>query len=128
MSDLLSGFDDLTQELADLIRNVDNVQEVLVVGAEAYVDDLRKLGKPYSQIRKSGYTHMLDSISYKKAKNKEVEVGSTAAYHLRFVNDGTKASSKRKWSTPRQPFLHTTYNLNKNKYDKKMLKKLGLER
>lgn len=120
------GFDALQRELELLIHSVEHIQDVLVDAAEAYVNDLRRLPKPYSKIRSSQHKHMLDEMGYRRAKHEEVEVGS-GVYWLRFVEFGTRASSKRRWGTPRQPFLGPTYALNQSKYTKIMIEKLKLE-
>lgn len=70
------GFDALQRELELLIHNVEHIQDVLVDAAEAYVNDLRRLPKPYSNIRSTQHKHMLDEMGYRRAKHEEVEVGS----------------------------------------------------
>ena len=51
------------------------IEAALMEGAEQLARDVRALPKPRSQIRKSGYTHLLDTVSARKGKNGEVEVG-----------------------------------------------------
>lgn len=121
-----SGFNELSSELSEILRNVSNVQDILVVGAEEMVEDLSKLPKPYSQLKRVKSKHMLDVMGYRRAKNNEVEVGS-GAYWLRYVELGTRVTQKRKWKTPANPFMRRTWDKNKTKYQKKMLKKAGLE-
>ena len=38
--------------------------EGLEAGAKEFVDDLLKLPKPISKIRKAGYTHLINCFSY----------------------------------------------------------------
>lgn len=126
-NDSFDAFLELSEYLSEVATSASKVQDVLVSAAKEYSNDLRKLPKPHSDIRKAGYTHLLDSIGYVRAKDNEVEVGSKTEYYLRFVNDGTKSSAKRKWSTPRTLFLNNTYERNKEKYNTLMLRKLKLE-
>ncbi len=126
MSDeLYKGFDDLSNLLGDILKNIDDPQDALVEGAKLYVNDVSKLPRPYSDLKRVNSKHMLDTIHYRRAKNSEVEVGA-GVYWLNFVNLGTSRSSKRKWSTPANPFLNRTWDANKNKYYSAIIKKIGL--
>lgn len=116
-NDFYSGFDDLSKDIESYLKNVENVQDVLEVGAKEFTKDLLKLAKPKSQIRKSGYTHLVDSFAYRKAKDKEVEVG-WGKHYGRFVEQGTMKMRAR-------PHLKPTWDRNKEKYYRTMLKKLG---
>lgn len=115
-NDFYEGFDELGKELELYLKNVENVQDILEVGAKEFTNDLLKLPKPKSNIRKSGYTHLVDSFSYRKVDNNEVEVG-WGKYYGRMVEYGT---SKMK----AQPHLRPTWERNKNRYYEKMIKKL----
>jgi len=115
-NDFYEGFDELGKELELYLKNVENVQDILEVGAKEFVNDLLKLPKPKSKIRKSGYTHLVDSFSYRKAKNNEIEVGWGEYYGLMVEKGTTKMRA--------QPHLKTTWERNKNKYYEKMIKKL----
>ena len=90
MSNELYGYEGF-QDLADIIeryaKNADNITEVLEVGAKEFVNDLLKLPKPISKIRKTGYTHLINSFSYRKKKN-EIEVG-WGKYYGPMVEHGT---------------------------------------
>jgi len=125
MSDkLYKGFEDLTNELEDYIRNVENVQDVLEVGAKEFTLDLRKLAKPKSKIRTSGYTHLIDTFAYRRVKNKEVEVG-WGKYYGPMVENGTDRKTKK--GTIRiapRAHLRPLWEQNKEKYYKNMLLKL----
>ena len=114
---VFKGIDELSSELEDYLKGVDNVQDVLEVGADAFTKDLLKLPKPKSRIRKSGYTHLIDSFSFRKSRNKEVEVG-WGKYYGRMVEGGTSKMNAR-------PHLKPTWEQNKEKYYTLMLRKLG---
>jgi HK97 gp10 family phage protein len=114
---VFQGLDELTKDLEEYLKGVDNVQEVLEVGAKEFTKDLLKLPRPISRIRKSGYTHLIDSFSYRKAKNNEVEVG-WGKYYGRMVESGTIKMNAR-------PHLKPTWEQNQNKYYSLMLKRLG---
>lgn len=106
------GISDLEDLLNDYIDKSEKPLEIIEIGAKEFVNDLKKLTKPYSKIRKSGYTHLVDTFSY-RIKNKKVEVGWGKYYGL-MVEDGTR-------KTKAQPHMYPTFNKNKEKYYKKML-------
>lgn len=108
-------FNSLIDDLSEIITNIKNPIEILEVGAKEFVNDLSKLSRPYSQIKKSGYTHLVDSFAY-VIKEKEIEVG-WQKYYGRMVEEGTKL-------TPPQPHLVPTYEKNQNKYYEKMIEKI----
>jgi len=103
------GFENLEQELSQYLSNSENVQEILEVGASEFVKDLLKLAKPKSAIRKTGYTHLIDSFTYQKIKNNEIEVGWGKTYG-RIVENRT-------------PHLRPLWEKNKNKYYNLMVQK-----
>ena len=113
--DGFKGFEELSNELSDILLKLENPLDILEIGAEEFVKDLLKLTKPYSKIRKSGYTHLVDSFTYEK-KDNEIEVG-WGKYYGRMVDEGTKM-------TRRQPHMQPTFEKNKEKYYKKMLEKI----
>ena len=113
-----NGFQDLSDVIKKYIESAENVTDVLETGAEEFVKDLRKLPKPISKIRKTGYTHLVDSFSY-RTKNKEVEVG-WGKYYGPMVENGTKKMTAREHLKP-------CWDRNKEKYYKKMIAKLGLQ-
>ena len=57
-------FNSLIDDLSEIITNIKNPIEILEVGAKEFVNDLSKLSRPYSQIKKSDYTHLVDSFAY----------------------------------------------------------------
>ena len=73
----LDGFLELEAELGDILNTLENVDNILESGAKLFVDDLLKLPKPMSNIRKAGYTHLVNTFGYRKStrKSSEIEVG-----------------------------------------------------
>ncbi len=110
----LIGFDELFNEVNMFISKTENYLDILEIGANEFVKDLLKLTKPYSKIHKSGYTHIVDTFTYRKT-NVDVGVGWGKYYGL-MLEDGTKKMKS-------QPHLRPTFNQNKNKYYSKMLDK-----
>lgn len=111
------GFQDLSKMLEDCINKVENVVDILEVGAKELVNDALKLPKPMSNIRKAGYTHLVNSFSYRK-KNNEIEAG-WGKYYGPMVENGTVKMNAR-------PHLYPLWEKNKEKYYKTMITKLGL--
>jgi HK97 gp10 family phage protein len=112
------GFQELSDMLEKYIANTNNVMDVLESGAKEFVNDLLKLPKPISKIRKAGYTHLVNSFSYRK-KNNEIEVGWGKYYGPMLENGTTKMKA--------QPHIYPLWEKNKEKYYKTMLTKLELE-
>lgn len=113
-----SGFEALSEIIEKYIDGADNAIEILETGAKEFVNDLLKLPKPISKIRKSGYTHLINSFSYRK-KDKEVEVG-WGKYYGPMVEHGTKKMDARE-------HVYPLWDKNKEKYYKTMITKLGLK-
>lgn len=111
------GFQELSDMLEKYIVNTDNVIDVLEAGAKQFVNDLLKLPKPMSKIRKAGYTHLVNSFSYRK-KNNEIEAG-WGKYYGPMVENGTVKMNAR-------PHLYLLWEKNKEKYYKTMITKLDL--
>lgn len=111
------GFKDLVDIIENYAKDVNNVTDALELGAKEFVNDLLKLPKPISKIKKTGYTHMVKLFSYKK-KKEEVEAG-WGKYYGPIVEKGTNKMKA-------YPHLYPLWNKNKEKYYKKMLTKLGL--
>lgn len=112
-----SGFEALSEILEQYVDKTENFIDVLEVGAKEFVNDLLKLPKPISKIRKAGYTHLINSFAFRKKKN-EVEVG-WGKYYGPMVEDGTKKMDEN-------PHVYPLWDKNKEKYYKVMLTKLGL--
>ena len=70
------GFDEFSKMLEEFKKRteVKNVTKVLEIGARQLVEDARALPRPRSEINTPGYTHLLDTMTYKVA-GEEVEVG-----------------------------------------------------
>lgn len=113
-----NGFGALEEMLENYIREIDNVVDVLEVGAQDFVKDLLKLTKPISTIKKAGYTHLIDCFAYKKKKS-EVEVG-WGKYYGPMLEHGTKKMNPKE-------HLYPVWDINKEKYYKAMLTRLGKE-
>lgn len=111
-----AGFDELEDILTEYSKSADNVMEILEVGAAESVNDVRRLPSPRSKINAGGYTHLLDTLSYKKVKD-EIEVG-WGKYYGPMVEKGTVKMRARSHLAP-------TYQMNKEKYYKKMIQKIG---
>ena len=112
------GFQILTNIMDKYIKNIENPIDILLVGAKEFVNDLLKLTKPMSKIKKSGYTHLIDSFGY-RVKKKEVEAG-WGKYYGPMVEHGTTKMDE-------QPHLYPLWDKNKEKYYKAMLTKAGLK-
>lgn len=112
------GFQDLADVIEGYMKNVENPTDVLLVGAKEFVNDLLKLPKPISKIRKAGYIHLVNSFAY-KVKKDEVETG-WGKYYGPMVERGTTKMNE-------QPHLYPLWDKNKEKYYKSMLTKLGLK-
>lgn len=117
--ELLNGFDDLMSELSNYAKKADpkNVKKILEVGAEAVVKDLNKLPFPISNIRKPGYTHLIQSFCYQESTNGkhkgQMEIG-WGKYYGRMVESGTSLMKA-------QPHIEPSYDRNKEKYWKLMI-------
>lgn len=111
-----SGFEALSEILEKYADSAENFIDALEVGAKVFVNDLLKLPKPISQIKKSGYTHLIHSFAYRKNK-KEIEVG-WGKYYGPMVEHGTKKMDE-------SPHVYPLWEKNKEKYYKTMLTKLG---
>ena len=111
------GFQDLSKMLEDCINKVENVVDILEVGVKEFVNDALKLPKPISKIRKAGYTHLVNSFSYRK-KNNEIETG-WGKYYGPMVENGTIKMNA-------QPHFYPLWEKYKEKYYKTMINKLGL--
>lgn len=110
------GFDELSKLLEQYKIDDMEVVDVLEEGAKELVKDVAALPKPRSAIKTAGYTHLLDTVTYKTAK-KEVEVG-WGKYYGPMVERGAKTMNKA------HPHVSTTFEQNKERYYQTMIKKL----
>lgn len=113
-----SGFEALSEIIEKYADKADNFIDTLEVGAKEFVNDLLKLPKPISKIKKASYTHLIDSFAHKR-KKKEIEVG-WGKYYGPMVEHGTK-------NMDANPHVYPLWDKNKEKYYKTMLTKLGLK-
>lgn len=110
------GFDELSKIIEKYANETQNVVDVLEDGAKEFVMDLLKLPKPISKIKKAGYTHLINTFSYKRKKD-EVETG-WGKYYGPIVEKGSIKMIA-------QPHMYPLWDKNKEKYYRKMLSKLG---
>lgn len=113
------GFDDFESLLKEYLKRADDPVEILEAGASAFVDVLLKLPKPLSSIKTPGYTHLIDTFSYRESQYSnhkgEIEVG----WGKRYGNVLEHGSYKMR----AQKHLNPTFTKNKNKYYQKMVDK-----
>lgn len=112
------GFQDLADIIEKYAEGAENFIDVLEEGAKEFTNDLLKLPKPMSKIRKAGYTHLVRSFSYRKKKD-EIEVG-WGKYYGPMVEHGTKKMDARE-------HVYPLWNRQKEKYYKTMITKLGMQ-
>ncbi|WP_297780353.1 HK97-gp10 family putative phage morphogenesis protein [Blautia sp.] len=105
------GFDALQKLLERYDIKDEMVLEGLEKGAEQFATDIRKLPKPRSEITKAGYTHLLDTVTYKRTKS-DIEVG-WGKYYGPMVENGTKKMNG-------SPHIKPGFERNKEKYYKIM--------
>ncbi len=111
------NFHNLQEILEKYANKVDNVTDILEEGAKSFTEDLLKLPKPISQIRTAGYTHLIDSFSYRK-KKKEIEV-VWGKYYGPMVEKGTiKMNSKQ--------HFYPLWDRKKGKYIQQMVQKFEI--
>ncbi len=106
------NFKNMQEMLEKYVNKVGQVTDILEEAAKSFTDDLLKLPKPISQIRTAGYTHLIDSFSYRK-KEKEIEV-VWGKYYGPMVENGTiKMNSK--------PHFYPLWDKKKRKYIQQMV-------
>lgn len=104
------AMEDFLEELGKLADAASDtsLQAVLMTGATAMRDDVRKLPKPRQNINKA--THMLDLVDA-EYKDKAARVGWVKeGYYGAFVERGTKFLKRT------TPHIGPTWNNNKNRY------------
>ena len=111
-----AGFEELENILSEYTKSAENVIEILEIGAAELVRDVRRLPSPRSRVNAGGYTHLLDTVAFKKVKD-EIEVG-WGKYYGPTLEKGTVKMRSRAHLAP-------TYQINKEKYYKKMIEKIG---
>lgn len=112
-----SGFEELEEQLSNFLKDIEDPITILEVGAKALVNDVRKLPKPRSKMSGVGYTHLIDTVTYRRT-GKEIETG-WGKYYGPMVEKGTKRMKKGG-----TPHLSTTFERNKERYYEKMIEKI----
>lgn len=110
-----SGFNELENILKEFSEKIENPLDIIEDAAREFTNDIRKLPKPRSKVSKPGYTHLLDTVTYRRT-NTEIEVG-WEKYYGPMVENGTKHMRG-------VPHISTTFEANKEKYYQKMIKKI----
>lgn len=111
----LKGFDELSKMLEQYEVTEEETMQALEAGAVEFVADVQKLPKPRSKVRASGYTHLIDTVTYKRNRN-EIEVG-WGKYYGPMVENGTMRMKGT-------PHVKPTFNSNREKYYETIKKKL----
>lgn len=109
------GFDELSRLLKECEITEEDTMQALEAGARAFVADVRKLPKPRSMVRTAGYTHLIDTVTYKR-KRKEIEIG-WGKYYGPMVENGTIQMKGT-------PHIKPAFNSNLRKYYETIEKKL----
>lgn len=112
------GFQDLAEIIEYYAKGAENAIDGIEAGAKEFVNDLLKLPKPMSKIRKAGYTHLVRSFAYRKRKD-EIEAG-WGKYYGPMVEHGTV-------NMDANPHVYPLWDKKKEKYYKTMLTKLGIK-
>ena len=116
------GWDDEFDGLMFISKKVDKLAgmdftDIAVQIASDFAKDVNKLPSPRSNVVKSGYTHLLDSVQYARGGN-EVMVG-WGVYYGRMVEFGTTKMQAR-------PHMYPLWNEKKNDYYSKYLRMIEL--
>ena len=109
------GFDAFQELLKKYEVSEEEVLKAMEQGAKEMCMDLRKLPRPRSNIRKSGYTHLIETFTYKKNK-KDIEVG-WGKYYGPMVENGTVRASA-------SPHVKPYFKANQNKIYNSIINKL----
>lgn len=109
------GFETFQELLKKYEVSDEEVLKAMEQGAKEMCMDLRKLPRPRSNIRKAGYTHLLETFTYKKNK-KEIEVG-WGKYYGPMVENGTVRASA-------SPHVKPYFKANQNKIYNSIINKL----
>lgn len=112
------GFQDLANIIEHYAKGAENAMIGIEEGAKQFVNDLLKLPKPISKIRKASYTHLINSFAYRDKKT-EIETG-WGKYYGPMVEHGTVKMDAN-------PHVYPLWDRNKEKYYKTMLTKLGIK-
>ena len=116
MIDEFEGFESLSGLLSEY-QDIDFSAEIENI-AKSFVDDLRKLPKPKSNIIKNTHTHLVDTFAYQRTNN-DIVIG-WGKYYGRMVETGTVKMNA-------QPHLKNLWESNKDKYFDDFLKRTKLK-
>ena len=112
-----SGVEDFEKMLKQYAAKADpeNALDAIETGAKEFVNDLLKLPKPRSEVKKPGYTHLINTFAMERARGK-IKVG-WGKYYGPMVERGTKKMAAR-------AHLKPLFEQNKEKYYRKMTEKI----
>lgn len=116
-TDEFEGLMDFSELISEYAKAAENVLDELEITAKEFVNDLLKLPKPKSNIVKGGYTHMIDTFTFRN-NGKDIEVG-WGKYYGRMVEDGTTKMSAK-------PHMIPLYESNKEQYMNNFMKRNNL--
>ena len=112
-----SGVEDFEKMLKQYAAKADpeNALDAIETGAKEFVNDLLKLPKPRSEVKKPGYTHLINTFAMERDRG-EIKVG-WGKYYGPMVERGTKKMAAR-------AHLKPLFEQNKEKYYRKMTEKI----
>ncbi|MBS5324596.1 MAG: hypothetical protein KHY34_13050 [Lachnospiraceae bacterium] len=110
-----SGFGEFAELLKEFDVNEGEVLNVMEKGARSYIQDVRKLPRPRSRMNAPGYTHLLDTVTYRRNKQ-EIEIGWGKYYGPMLEHGAMRMTAV--------PHIGTTFERNKGKYYKTMVQEL----
>lgn len=90
-----SGMEEFQDMLGSYLSKVDekSALDAIEEGAKEFVNDLLRLPKPRRKVTAPGYTHLVDSFSYKRDKT-GIDVG-WGKYYGPMLEQGTKKMSAK---------------------------------
>ena len=112
---MMDGFEKLQDILKKYEISDEKVLNAMEHGAKEMCMDMRKLPKPRSNVRKAGYTHLLDTFTYER-KRGEVEV-RWGKYYGPMVENGTVRAKA-------SPHMKPYFKANQNKIYNSIVNKL----
>jgi HK97 gp10 family phage protein len=111
------GFEGIGKQLSDLISKIDNKEDAIESVANDFASDIRRMPRPRSKCRSRGYTHLIDTVSYRK-KGDVFQVG-WGKYYGHMVESGTFRMNG-------SPHMRPTWQQNREKYIDSLKRKFGL--
>ena len=112
------GFDGIGRKLSDIIAKIEKKEEAIENVVAIFVVDIRRLPKPRSKRNFPGYTHLIDSVGYRK-KGNVFQIG-WGKYYGHMVESGTFRSNAT-------PHMKPTWAQNKEKYINSLKVKFGVD-